>query len=126
MIPFVSNKYIFFSYFYCSDLNSLTEDELWQSYDEHYDVISNLFLSYLKQTDATVQRAGDYNHFDVLSLLTTDQFSIMLDILFDKLVKIGEFGEINVSFGVLFSILILSNLKIDFDFNFSMIPFFWN
>ncbi|XP_055317326.1 uncharacterized protein LOC129576367 [Sitodiplosis mosellana] len=76
------------------DLKSLTDDELWKSFDDHYAVVSNLFLDYLKQTDATVRKSDDYNHIDMLSLVTTDQFSVMLDILFDKFVKIGEFGEI--------------------------------
>lgn len=74
----------------------MTEAELWQSFDEHYEVVSSLFSNHLKQTDQIVQKAGDYNHFDMISLLTTDQFSIMLDILIEKLTKIGEFGEINV------------------------------
>lgn len=82
----------------------MTNEDLWKSFDDHYEVISNLFLSYLKQTDATVRKADDYNHFDMISLFTTDQFSVMLDILFEKFVKIGEFGEICVSFFLLLSI----------------------
>lgn len=98
----INNQNIFFFLYFCgysrfSDLKSLTEQELWKSFDDHYEIISNLFSNYLKQTDATVIRANDYNHFDMISLLSTDQFSVLLDILFDKLVKIGEFGEINVS-----------------------------
>lgn len=82
---------------FCSDLKSLTEPELWKTFDDNFELISNLFLNYLRQTDATVKTAGDYEPFDIISLMTTDQFSIMLDILFEKLVKIGEFGEIQVS-----------------------------
>lgn len=75
----------------------MTDQEIWKSFDDHFEMISNLFSSYLKQTDATVKLAGDYEPFDIISMLSTDQFSIMLDILFDKLVKIGEFGDIQVS-----------------------------
>lgn len=82
---------------FCRDLKSLTDEELWKSFDDHNELVSNLFLSYLKQTDAKIQKADDYSHFDMISLLTTDQFSVMLDILFEKFVKIGEFGEICVS-----------------------------
>ncbi|XP_031630546.1 uncharacterized protein LOC116345382 [Contarinia nasturtii] len=77
-----------------SDLKSISDSELFKSFDDHNKMISDLFHDYLKQTDAKVRQFGDYNHFDMISLFTTDQFSTMLDILFDKFVKIGEFGEI--------------------------------
>lgn len=83
--------------FICSDLKSLTEPELWKSFNDNFEMISNLFLSYLKQTVSTVITSGEYEPFDIISLMTTDQFSIMLDILFDKLVKMGEFDELQVN-----------------------------
>lgn len=80
-----------------SNLKSLTDAELWKSFDDHFEMISTLFVNYLKQTNATVITSGDYEPFDIISLMTTDQFAVMLDILFDKLVKISEFGELQVS-----------------------------
>lgn len=87
-------EHIFFIY---RDLKSITDDDLWKSFDDHYEFLSEKFLSYLKQTDPTVEKAGDYNPFEMISLMSTDQFSVMLDVLFDKFVKIGEFGDISVS-----------------------------
>lgn len=91
----------------------MTEQELKESYDDNFGMISNLFLNYLKQTDASVRGAGDYTPFEIISLVTPQQFSVMLDILFDRMVKIGEFGEINVSF-VQFTKI--GNNKSGFDF----------
>lgn len=87
---------ICFRLYFHSDLKSMTDPELWKAFDDNFEMITNVFENYLKQTDATVITSDDYEPFDIISLMTTDQFSIMLDILFEKLVKIGEFGDINV------------------------------
>lgn len=75
---------------------TLTEEDIWKSFDDHQNTILDLFHIYIMQTDPTVQKSNDYNNFDMISLVSTDQFSVMLDILFEKLVKIGEFGDISV------------------------------
>lgn len=78
-------------------MKSLTEAELTETFGEHQDMMLNLFNNFLKQTNDSIQKSDDYNHFDMISLLSTDQFSYMLDILFDRFVKIGEFSGISVS-----------------------------
>lgn len=75
---------------------TLTDEDIWKSFDDNQNTILDLFHIYIMQTDPTVQKSNDYNNFDMISLVSTDQFSVMLDILFEKLVKIGEFGDISV------------------------------
>lgn len=75
---------------------TLTDEDIWKSFEDHQNTILDLFHIYIMQTDPTVQKSNDYNNFDIISLVSTDQFSVMLDILFEKLVKIGEFGNISV------------------------------
>lgn len=81
-----SNEFLVFISIF-SDLKLLTKEEIIQSYDEHSSFLANLFENYISETDATIHKATDYNnHFDIIqTLLTTDQFSIMLDILYAKI-----------------------------------------
>lgn len=72
----------------------MPKEELLATFDCNSVMLSELFTNFLKQTDEVVNKAEDYNHMHIIWLITHEQFSVMVDILYEKFIPIGD---INVS-----------------------------
>lgn len=63
-------------------MKSLTEREVIDEYNRYNVLLTTLFKQNVRQDE--IQRAGDYTPIDIITLLTHQQFSFMLDKLYDQ------------------------------------------
>lgn len=63
-------------------MKDLTEDEVIAGFNRNRGTLRALFEQNVRQEE--IQRAGDYTPIDIITLLTHQQFSQMLDILYEK------------------------------------------
>lgn len=75
-------------------METVAVDDVLVTFDGCSSHLTQLFNDYLKQTDETVNKVGDYNPMDIMKMITHEQFGAMADVLYEKFTPIGD---INVS-----------------------------
>lgn len=79
--------YLFYVY---RELEAVAIDDVLVTFGGCSSHLTQLFYDYLKQTDETVKKSGDYNPMDIMKMITHDQFGAMADLLYENFTAVGD------------------------------------